>query len=185
MSDTETIFAKYRDSKPTNVQSLPRSLQRLHKDFLLYVKGHSEQARDTVAVDHLQDATDAQKLFYREALVTLLHPIYGQLSEAHYGPANVQLFKLRRDGGTHRLEMYSQNRGQTLIDVSDSDIVLTDNKLQLTSNNGYQVSLERTSEQFDVNQFVAADADLHTVYRLTVTKNGRLSMRVNLVALTM
>ena len=103
-----------------------------------------------------------------------------------FGSANSQLFKLRRDGGTYRLETYGILVGRGTVEISDANVSLTANSLTLASNNGNSVTVERTGETFNANQFVAnAPAVALPIFQLSIKKNGNLASRFHLVELAL
>lgn len=185
MSTKQEIFNKYQSSKPANIQTAARSLDQVHADFILYVKGYKPQ--DAANIDTSDIAGSAEQLaFYRLALSTLLHAVYGQFAQPMLGSGNAQLFKINRDGGTFRLETYGIMPGRSTIDISDAKISMTANSLTFSSNNGNTVTIERTGEQIDVNKFVNGASPLIVpIFQLTVLKNGAVAGRYHLVGLLM
>lgn len=185
MSNKQEIFNKYQNSKPANIQAAARTLDQVHADFLLFVKGYKPLNASDIDTSDITGSAD-QLSFYRLALSTLLHTVYGQFEQPMYGSANSQMFKLRRDGGTFRLESYGILPGRGTVEISDAKISMTENSLSLTSNNGNSITIERTGEKFNVNQFVAnAPAVIVPIFQLSILKNGALASRFHLVDLTM
>lgn len=185
MTSKAEIFGKYLNSKPANVQTPARSLEQVHADFLLFVKGYVAQMPAKVDTADITGSTKEIE-FYKTALASLLHPVYGVFAQPSYGSANSQLYKLRRDGGTYRLEVYGINGGRSTVEISDARIELTEKSLLLFSNNGNSVRIELTGESFDVNKFVTGASPLVVpVWQLSVFKNNNLATRHQLVALTM
>jgi len=179
------IFNKYLNSKPANIQAAARTLDQVHADFILYVKGYNPQAASSIDVSDITGSAE-QLAFYQKANSTLLHTVYGAFAQPMYGSANSQLFKLRRDGGTFRLESYGIMPGRGTVEISDARISMTGTSLTLSSNNGNVVIIELTGETFNANQFVPnAPAVTLPVFQMTILKNENLVARYHLVDLTM
>lgn len=174
-----TIFAKYTNSKPAGIQYTAQDLSLLHRDFLLYVDKHVPQDAAKISIEHLLNVNEMEKKFYQQAMSTVLHPVYGVFKEPMYGSANAQLYTLRRDGGTYRLESYGMTTGQSIVEVSDAAVEVGSTFVRFTSNNGNVVKLERTGEQHTVNQNTVP------VWQLTILRNDRLRARLHLVSLQM
>lgn len=182
----KTIFAKYANSKPANIQYQVHNLNVLSGDFLLYVDHYVPQDAAKISVEHLSNVSAVAKAFYQKAMSSLLHPVYGVFKEPMYGSANAQLYTLRRDGGTYRLESYGATSGRGTVELSDAAVEVGESFLKFTSNNGNVVKLERTEEKHDTNRYVTgATPNVVTVWQLTVLKNDRLHTRLHLVELQM
>lgn len=185
MAAKAEIFKKYLSSTPANIQTPARSLEQVHADFLLFVKNYTAQVPEKIDALELVGSAD-EIAFYKSAMATLYHPVYAVFAEPSMGTGNAQLYKLRADGGTYRLETYGISCGRSLLEMNDAKVTLTDKSLTLFSNNGNSLKLERTGETIDVNRFVAGAAPLPVgVLRLTILKNGSLAARHHLVALSM
>lgn len=185
MTTKAEIFSKYLNSKPANIQTPARSLEQVHADFLLFVKNYTQVSPSNIDTSDVTGNTDALA-FFKTAMSTLLHPVYGTFSEPMFGSGNYQLFKLRPDGGTYRLEFYGINSGRSTIELNDAKVTLSEKSVELTSNNGNSLKLERSGETVDVNKFVANASSLFIpVWKLTTFKNGSLSTRHYLVPLSM
>ncbi len=185
MSNKLEIFNKYQNSKPTNIQAAARTLDQVHPDFLLYVKNYKPQNALDIDTSDITGSAE-QLMFYKLANATLFHTVYGVFAQKMFGNANSQMFKLRRDGGTFRLESYGIIPGRGTVEISDARISMTADSLTLSSNNGNVVTFERTGEKFNVNQFVKdAPEVIVSIFQLTILKNDALVARYHLVELSM
>lgn len=177
---------KYTTSKPSNIQySVTR--RRVHPDFALYVSQYRPQTLESIDTEHLDSETAAAAVqHYQKSQALLFHPIWINLQPGAYGSANWQLYKLRRDESTYRLEQYGISDGRSTVELSDAALTLDEKKITFESNNGNKVELERTGHLYDTNLYSpGTNPNPVAVWRLTVHERGSLSARVYLVELTM
>lgn len=186
MSSNAEIFAKYANSKPANIQFSSYNVAGLDKDFLLLVKQYKDRLPSEINVDHLAGESEAHLKLYKEAMATLMHPVYGRFKESAYVSGNVVLYRLMYDGFGHNLEMYEMNRSRRVIKLTDAKVDLSETSLELTSTNGYSLSLERTGETYDTNMY-AKDAapNVVPIWQLELRKDGRRQCLVHTVDLKM
>lgn len=185
MSTKAEIFNKYKDSKPINIQSIPRSIDQVNADFMLFVKGYKEENLLDVDVSD-KNGTSDELNFYRLAMTKLFHVVFGNFKQTMFGSANSQMFKIRRDGGTYRLQTYGLLAGRGTVEVSDAIVTLSANSLKLFSNNGNILILEKTGELYNTNEFsTGADKNMAQIFQLTILKKNILVGRFHLVELTM
>ena len=149
------------------------------------MKNHKPQNVDSIDTSDISGSAE-ELLFYKLVNAKLLHIVYGSFAKQMFGSANSQIFKLRRDGGTFRLESYGIIPGRGTVEISDARISMTANSLTLSSNNGNVVIVELTGEKFNVNQFVKGAAEVIVpIFQLTILKNDTLVARYHLVELSM
>lgn len=185
MSTKAEIFNKYKDSKPANIQSLPRSIDQVNADFMLFVKGYKAENLLAVDVSDINGTTDELN-FYRVAMTKLFHVVFGNFKQTMFGSANSQMFKIRRDAGTYRLETYGLLAGRGTVEISDAIVTLSANSIKLFSNNGNTIILEKTGEVYNTNEFsTGADKNMTEIFQLTIQKNNTLAGRFHLVELSM
>jgi len=139
------IFARYRNSQPPDVQMPARSLDRIHTDFLSLIDRHP--TRTQLQVDRFNVTADAPCIeVYQTALSCVFHRVGRNDEDQSCNSATPQLFTLREVGETFVLATYSIYAGRSLLELNDAMITLSDSRLELVSDNGNTLKLERSKE---------------------------------------
>ncbi len=179
-------IVNYLKSKPRNIQATPMNGQ-VDSDFRLFVSQYTPSDPTKIYTDHLGEdiSSDARKL-YVKYFGLLFHRVYSLFSEPTFGSGNYQMMRLLRDGGTYTLQMWSMQQGLREYKFNDARVSFNGERMTISSNNGYSISVVRTREPFDANRWAdPANPNVVDTYKLTLLKYDDVKERMYCVDLDM
>ena len=147
----QAAYTRYQDAETVGTKSaIPGgNASVLHPDFVRVMNNYSDPNPDGVDYTPIgEDASYQKKMFYRTAVTTTFHVLWGQFDPPVYGAGNTLLVRLRaHDNGDHEvtLDGFPQPTDRIVFEATETPPVMNNSRSIVFNDGVVQVILKLTT----------------------------------------